>query len=90
MHNIDSMYDSLIESESLLSSLEEISKKAPSDSLCSAIDPDGNVVSICGSAELYSSPEAVYFKLLEALYHNQDKTVSDILYNLSLNITYTR
>jgi len=39
---------------------------------------------------LYSSPEAVYFKLLEALYHNQDKTVSDILYNLSLNITYTR
>ena len=28
MHNIDSMYDSLIESESLLSSLEEISKNS--------------------------------------------------------------
>lgn len=89
MTDIDSIYDSMIESEDTLSAIDIITSKAPDDSLCSAVDPDGNVVSICGSIELYSSPEAVYFKLLEALYNNQSKTVSEVLYGLSLNITYT-
>lgn len=93
MRDIESLYDSQIESEAEftvnLDALGNITIKAPEDSLCSAISPDGKVVSICGSNELYSSPEHAYFHLLEALANNKDKTVRDVLYDLSLNITCT-
>lgn len=87
--SIEHMYDGLIESEEL-SALDLIVTKAPENSLCAAIDPDGNLVSIVGPTELYTSPENTFFKLLEALANNKKATVEDVLYGLHLDIIYKK
>ncbi len=85
--SIEHMYDQLIESEEI-SALDLITKKAPEDSLCAAVDPDGNLVCIVGPTEMYSSPESTFFKLLEALANNKKATVEEVLYKLHLDIIY--
>jgi len=87
--SIEHMYDQLIESEEI-SALDLITQHAPSDSLCAAVDPDGNLVSITGPIDLYTSPEATFFKLLESLSQNKKLTVEEVLYSLHIDIVYKK
>lgn len=91
MNDFESYYDSMIESEdSEIDVLQYITNNSPEDSLCSAADPDGNIVSICGSSTLYTSPEAVFFVLIAALAQNKNSTVKEVLYSLSLDLKYQK
>lgn len=65
---------------------EIIRSKVSSDSLCFVYSPDMTVISIVGSAEKYTSPDCTFFKLLEYMNANRDKSVHQILLDLDLNI----
>jgi hypothetical protein len=85
---LEEFYDSEISYESV-DILDLVATKGPDDNLCSAVHPDGSLISITGSIEQYTSPENVLFTLLLALSRNKELKVQTVLDSLSLDLIYT-
>ena len=69
---------------------EIIRSKVSSDSLCFVYSPDMAVISIVGSSEKYTSPDCTFFKLLESMNINRDKTVHQVLLDLDMDIVFKK
>ena len=92
MNDFESFYDNQIETEineddSIADLLQQ---KAPTNNLCSAIDPDGEIVGLSGNDDIFSSPQAAFFEFFKALYLNKDKLVSDVLNQLGVDLYYIK
>lgn len=83
-----SYYDDQLEVESV-DMIDLLAVKAPPDNLCSAISPDGAIISITGSNEQYTSPENVFFVLLSAFSQDKNNTIKNVLDKLNLDLVYT-
>lgn len=88
MRDLEAYYDEVIESDGCESIVDIINQKAPDDNLCSAISPEGHIVSITGSSLIYTSPDAAIYILLTAMAQNKDSLVRDVLYEHGLDLVY--
>ena len=88
MRDLENYYDEVIDSDGCVSIVDIINQKAPEDNLCSAISPEGHIVSITGSSLIYTSPDAAMYVVLAAMAQNKDSKVMDVLYEHGLDLVY--